>query len=33
MLVSAHFASDSSAKKMKELSEDDVTFLEKESTE
>lgn len=30
MLVSAHFASDSSAKKMKELSEDDVTFLEKE---
>ncbi len=30
MLVSAHFASDGSAKKMKEISESDIDFLEKE---
>lgn len=30
MLISAHFASDSSAKKMKELSEKEILFLEKE---
>lgn len=30
MLVSAHFASDGSAKKMKDISESDIGFLEKE---